>query len=182
MVVTGHIEEKIEVPKGVQVTMAGQKLTVKGPNGTLTRDFTHEKVKMKVDGGHVEVSCEMPRTAEKALVGTYGSHVRNMFGGVTHGWEYEMKIVYSHFPIKAATKGNKFIIENFLGEKAPRHANIIGDTKVQVKGAEVIANGADLESVSQTAANIERATRIKGFDPRVFQDGIYITEKARRAK
>jgi large subunit ribosomal protein L6 len=105
-----------------------------------------------------------------------------MFGGVTHGWEYEMKIVYSHFPIKAATKGNKFIIENFLGEKAPRQANIIGDTKVQVKGNEVIVNGADLESVSQTAANIERATRIKGFDPRVFQDGIYITEKARRAK
>jgi len=182
MVVTGHIEEKIEVPKGVQVTMAGQKLTVKGPNGTLTRDFTHEKVKMKVDGDHVAVSCEMPRTAQKALVGTYCSHVRNMFGGVTHGWEYEMKIVYSHFPIKAATKGNKFIIENFLGEKAPRQANIIGDTKVQVKGNEVIVNGADLESVSQTAANIERATRIKGFDPRVFQDGIYITEKARRAK
>jgi large subunit ribosomal protein L6 len=43
-----------------------------------------------------------------------------------------------------------------------------------------VLTGSDLEQVSQTAANIERATKIRGFDPRVFQDGIYITEKAGR--
>ncbi|OPY31455.1 MAG: 50S ribosomal protein L6 [Methanomassiliicoccales archaeon PtaU1.Bin124] len=182
MVVSGHIEEKVEVPKGVQITLKGTDMTVKGPNGTLTRSFDHTNVKVAAAGDHVTVSCEMPRTRDKAVVGTFAAHIRNMIGGVTHGYAYDMKIVYSHFPIKAAAKGDKFLIENFLGEKAPRSAVILKDVKVAVKGNEVEVTGADLEAVSQTAANIERATKIKGFDPRVFQDGIYITEKARRAK
>jgi len=181
MVVSGHIEEKIEVPKEVHVTLVGTKMTVKGPKGTLTRDFDHICVKVKVDGQHISFSCDMPRVSEKAMVGTFAAHTRNMIEGVMHGFEYQMKIVYSHFPIKAAVKGNKFLIENFLGEKAPRSANIIGETKIAVKGADVILSGIDLEAVSQTSANIELATKIKDFDPRVFQDGIYIVEKARRA-
>jgi len=43
-----------------------------------------------------------------------------------------------------------------------------------------VLNGPNLEDAGQTAANIERATKIKGFDPRVFQDGIYIIEKPGR--
>jgi large subunit ribosomal protein L6 len=100
--------------------------------------------------------------------------------GVTTGFEYKMKIVYAHFPIKASPKGNTFVIENFLGEKSPRKAKILGTTKVTVKGDQVVLNGQDVELVGQTAANIERATKIKGFDPRIFQDGIYIVEKPGR--
>lgn len=182
MVISGHIEEKVEVPKGVHITLEGTKLTVKGPNGTLTRDFFHLNAKVVVSGNHVTICCDMPRKRDKAVVGTFAAHIQNMIGGVTHGWEYELKVVYAHFPIKAAMKGDKFIIENFLGEKAARSANILGDVKVAVKGNDVIVTGNDLEHVSQSAANIERATKIKNFDPRVFQDGIYIVEKARRAK
>ena len=180
MTVSGYIEEKIEIPKDVKVTLEKGLITLKGKNGHLSRNFSHPKVKLAIVDNHVIVSSEMPKVREKAIVGTYGAHVRNMIVGVTIGYEYKMKIVYSHFPIKAAVKGNKFSIENFLGEKAARSANIIGETKVKVAGAEVVLTGADLEQVSQTAANIERATKIRGFDPRVFQDGIYITEKAGR--
>ncbi|HEY3420442.1 MAG TPA: 50S ribosomal protein L6 [Methanomassiliicoccales archaeon] len=181
MTVSGYIEEKIEIPKDVKVTVENGIIALKGKNGQLSRNFSHPKVKLTIADNHVIVSSEMPKVREKAIVGTFAAHVRNMIVGVTIGYEYKMKIVYSHFPIKAAVKGNKFSIENFLGEKAPRSANIIGETKVKVAGAEVLLTGADLEQVSQTAANIERATRIRGFDPRVFQDGIYITEKAGRA-
>jgi large subunit ribosomal protein L6 len=51
---------------------------------------------------------------------------------------------------------------------------------VNVKGDIVDLTGANVEDVGQTAANIERATKIKGFDPRVFQDGIYIIQKPGR--
>ena len=180
MTVSGYIEEKIEIPKDVHASLENGIITLKGKNGQLSRNFSHPKVKLTIVDDHVIVSSEMPKVREKAIVGTYGAHVRNMIVGVTIGYEYKMKIVYSHFPIKAAVKGTKFSIENFLGEKAPRSANIIGETKVHVAGAEVLLTGADLEQVSQTAANIERATKIRGFDPRVFQDGIYITEKAGR--
>ena len=180
MTVSGYIEEKIEIPKDVKITLENGIITLKGKNGQLSRNFSHPKVVLSIADNHVIVSSEMPKVREKAIVGTFGAHVRNMIVGVTIGYEYKMKIVYSHFPIKAAVKGNKFSIENFLGEKAARSANIIGETKVKVAGAEVVLTGSDLEQVSQTAANIESATKIKGFDPRVFQDGIYITEKAGR--
>ncbi|MEM0320076.1 MAG: 50S ribosomal protein L6, partial [Candidatus Nezhaarchaeales archaeon] len=113
----------------------------------------------------------------KSVCGTVASHIRNMIIGVTEGFVYKLKIVYSHFPMTVKVEGDKVVIENFMGEKSKRIAKIVGKVKVQVKGDEVIVEGADLEQVSQTAANIERATKIRGYDPRVFMDGIYIYER-----
>ncbi|MEE9490489.1 MAG: 50S ribosomal protein L6, partial [Thermoplasmata archaeon] len=47
------------------------------------------------------------------------------------------------------------------------------------KGDTVILKGNNKEDVGQSAANIEQATKIRGLDPRVFQDGVYVTEKPR---
>ena len=102
-----------------------------------------------------------------------------MIKGVKNGFEYRMKIVYSHFPMKTTVRKDGLYIENFLGESSPRKAKIIGSTKVQVSGDEVILTGNNKEDTGQTAANIELATNIKGYDPRVFQDGIYIVSKGR---
>lgn len=177
----GLLKDEIPIPEGVQVSLEeGGRLKVKGPQGEVSRMLAHPRVRVELKGKHVVVSSEQPRKREKALVGTYGAHIRNMLEGVTKGFEYKMKIVYAHFPIKASVKGDTFVIENFLGEKHPRKAKILGATKVTVKGDQVVLTGPDIEEVGQTAANIERATRIKGYDPRVFQDGIYITEKPGR--
>ena len=59
----------------------------------------------------------------------------------------------------------------------PRSSKIVGDAKVQVKGDEVIITGVNKEDVGQTMANLEQATKIRGKDPRVFQDGIYLTSR-----
>jgi large subunit ribosomal protein L6 len=180
MTMTGLIEEKVNIPTGVKVEIMGQTVKVSGPNGKLSREFVHNRAKISEREGKIIVSCEMPRVKDKAVVGTFASHIRNMIDGVTNGFAYKMKIVYSHFPIKAYAKGDKFMIENFLGERTPRKASIFGDTKIAIKGNEIVLTGADIEAVSQTAANIERSTKIKNFDSRVFQDGIYIVEKAGR--
>src|SRR5512137_1135340 len=165
----GLLKDEIEVPDKVQVTLEpGGIIKVKGPGGEVSRELAHPKIKIEKKGNHVVLSSEFPRKREKALVGTYGAHIRNMMVGVTKGFEYKMKIVYAHFPIKASVKGDTFVIENFLGEKHPRKTSILGSTKVNVKGDLVDLTGADVEAVGQTAANIERATKIKGFDPRVF--------------
>jgi large subunit ribosomal protein L6 len=100
-----------------------------------------------------------------------------MIKGVTKGFTYKMKIVFSHFPITVKVKGNLLSIENFTGERNPRKAKIMGATKVMVKGEDIILQGISLEDVSQTAANIQNATKIKVKDPRVFLDGIYVYEK-----
>jgi large subunit ribosomal protein L6 len=177
----GLLKDEIEVPEKVQVTLEpGGLIKVKGPYGEVSRELAHPRIKIEKKGKHVVVSSELPRKREKALVGTYGAHIRNMIVGASKGFEYKMKIVYAHFPIKASVKGDTFLIENFLGEKSPRKTKILGATKVNVKGDLVDLTGPDVEAVGQTAANIERASKIKGFDPRVFQDGIYIIEKPGR--
>ena len=181
MTLAGIIEETIELPKGVSASISDEAvMTINGPKGKLERDFFNPKTKVALNGDHIVVSCKFPKVKDKAMVGTFASHIRNMIEGVTLGFEYEMKIVYSHFPLKTSIKGDTFIIENFIGERSPRSAKIYPGVKVQVKGADVSVTGIELEAVSQTAANIERATHIKGYDPRVFQDGIYITAKAKK--
>jgi large subunit ribosomal protein L6 len=62
-----------------------------------------------------------------------------------------------------------------LGEKVPRIANILGDTKVEVNGQDIVLTGTNKEDVGQTCANIEQACRISKYDRRIFQDGIYKT-------
>lgn len=103
----------------------------------------------------------------------------NMVKGVTHGFKFTMKVVYSHFPVKTILKDNEFVIENFLGESHPRTAKILGETKIEIKGDTISLSGIDLEHVSQSSANIELATKITNYDPRVFQDGIYLIEKGK---
>jgi len=181
MPIAGRLEERIAVPDGVQARLEGPEVVVASEGVTLRRKLAHPRLALVAEGREVRVSSEFPTKREKALVGTVAAHVRNMIIGVTEGFTYEMRIVYSHFPMKATVKGKEFMIENFLGEKFPRRAKILADTKVEVSGDQVVLKGPDIEAVSQTAANIEQATRIRGFDPRVFQDGIYITKKAGEA-
>ncbi|HIQ03191.1 MAG TPA: 50S ribosomal protein L6 [Desulfurococcales archaeon] len=174
-----HVVEEIEIPENVEVKVNGLTVEVKGPKGTLTRDFSHARdIQIRIENGKVIVETYFANRRKKALVGSIAAHIRNMIKGVTRGFTYKLKIVYSHFPISVKVVGREVIIENFLGEKAPRKAKIIGDdVKVTVKGDEVIVEGIDIEHVGQTAANIELATKIKGYDPRVFLDGIYIYER-----
>jgi large subunit ribosomal protein L6 len=94
--------------------------------------------------------------------------------GVTRGFTYKVKIVFSHFPISVKVKDKMILIENFTGERSPRKAKIVGDVQVKIQSEDVILQGIDLEDVSQTAANIEQATKVKRKDPRIFLDGLYV--------
>ena len=82
----------------------------------------------------------------------------------------------SHGNLRAVNK--LFVIDNFIGERHPRTSKIVGSTRIKISGDKVTVTGPDKEETGQTAANIEQATVIKGYDIRVFQDGIYITKKA----
>ena len=172
-----RVSEEVAVTKGITADFKDNTLTIKGPKGTVSRKFLHPRVRMALSGGKITVEAREVSRREKALVGTWAAHSRNMMKGVTEPFLYTMKAVYAHFPIKIQVKGQELLIENFLGEHHPRRAPILGDTKVTVKGQELELSGTELELVGQTAANIENATRVRNRDPRVFQDGIFITGK-----
>ena len=172
-----EISRTIPIPEGVVVNIDGHKVTVRGSKSTLTRDFSHAAVSLETDGKAVRVWAQWPRKKEASLVGTIESHIKNMITGVTKGYTYKLKIVFSHFPITVKLQDRAVLIENFTGERRARKANILGDVKVTLEPDDIIVQGAKLEDVSQTAANIEMITRVTNKDPRVFLDGIYVFER-----
>ena len=174
------MKEQVMIPDGVNVTIKNNVLTIKGEKGEISRIFPHPKINLSVSGNVVEIHSKGVRRKEKALIGTFIAHIKNMIKGVTVGFEYKMKTVFSHFPIKTSVEGNEFVIQNFLGERSARKTKIIDGVTVEVKGEDVTVNGIDKEKVGQTVANIERATRVKKRDVRVFQDGVYRVDKGGR--
>jgi large subunit ribosomal protein L6 len=175
---TAQVKEEIKIPEGIQITIEGKTVQVKGPKGSISKILSHPKIVMTVNDNVFKISCsQSPRRKEKALLGTFKAHIRNMIKGVSKGYECKMKTVFSHFPIKTSVEGNNLLIQNFLGERFPRRAEILKDVEVDIKGENIILSSTDKEKVGQTAANIERATKVKNRDIRVFQDGIYIVSR-----
>jgi len=172
-----EISKTIHVPDGVEVKIEGRKVTVNGTKGTLKRDFSYIPISIEGDGKTARVWAEWPRKKEASLVGTIYSHIQNMITGVEKGFSYKLKIVFSHFPISVKVQGKSVSIENFTGERRARIAKIIGDVQVKVESEDITVEGINLEDVSQTAANIEQATKVKKKDPRVFLDGRYVYER-----
>jgi large subunit ribosomal protein L6 len=167
----------VKIPENVEVKVDGRRVSVKGPLGKIDRDFNHTPVTIRSSEGQLNVEFLLPDKKMSAMTGTVSSHIKNMITGVVEGFDYKLKIVFAHFPISVKVEKDEVLIENFHGERKPRIAKIQGTTKVTVQGDDVIVQGIDLQDVSQTAANIQLATRIKKKDPRVFLDGVYIFER-----
>lgn len=180
MVLVELEQRTLPVPEGVQLSIEGKKVKATGPKGTLEEDFSHLPVHFALEGGSLRVYSPWSRKREVALVGTALAHVRNMIRGVSTGFTYKLKIVYAHFPVtvKVQDKEKRLMIENFTGEKTPRIVKIVGSAKVKVVSDEIHVTGNNLQEVSQTASNIQVATKIRDKDQRVFLDGIYVFEKS----
>lgn len=167
------IREEVMVPKGVEVKLTGKTVEISGLKGRLTRTFDIIGIDLKREGESIVIEAARSRRKQHAAVGAVKSHLLNMMKGVTEEFTYKLRIVYAHFPITVKVEGKRALIHNFLGERSPRIAKIIGNAKVQVKDDEIIVDGIDKEEVGQTAFNLEQATYVKRRDPRTFQDGIY---------
>ncbi len=168
---------RVRIPEGVKVQLDGTTLKVSGPKGQLERSVRFPQVTLNIDGKEVVISTESRKKEITAMVGTFEAHTKNMCRGVLDGFEYRMKVVYSHFPIQLKLQGNKLEIANFLGEKKARYAKIEPGVSANVASDEVVLSGINRELVGSTAANIQHATHIRNCDPRVFQDGIFITQR-----
>lgn len=168
---------EVKVPKGVEVEVKGKVVKVRGALGSLTRDFSRHLVEIAREGESVVVTSRLKGKRGRALVNTIASHIENMMTGVNKGFTYRLKVVYAHFPISVKVEGDRVVVENFRGEKRRRVAKVLEGVKLRVEGEDIIVSGIDIEAVSQTAANIELATRARGYDPRVFMDGIYVYKK-----
>ncbi|MFL6360791.1 MAG: 50S ribosomal protein L6 [Nitrososphaeraceae archaeon] len=165
----------IDIPDMVTVRMEGNLIVVGGKLGTLQKDLTKLPISVDIKDKKLVIKPPGTRKRDLAITNTAKSIILNMIKGVEQGFTYKLKVVYAHFPISVKTKGKEIHVENYFGERAPRVSRVVGDTtKVNIVGEDVIVQGPSLEDVSQTAANIEFSTKLKGKDQRVFLDGLYI--------
>jgi large subunit ribosomal protein L6 len=171
-----EMKDEMDITKGTTVEVDGMNIVVTGPKGELRRVFSYPGIKLSVEGGKVVIEGGDKRT-HKRMINTFTAHINNMMKGVTEGFEYRLKVCFVHFPISLKKQGTTLIIENFMGEKKNRSARLMEGVEVEIKGNDLTVHGIDKERVSQTAANIEQACRVKRYDRRVFQDGIYLVSK-----
>ena len=176
------MEKTIKIPEGVEASFEKLKLRVKGKLGEVERDFynrgTANVIKIEKIGEEIKVSSKKDNKKEKALIGTTVAHINNLFTGVISGYKYELKIVYVHFPLSVKKENNEIIVSNFLGQKGDKNMKIPENVKIEIKKQDITVSGIEKELVGQTAADLEKLTKVCKKDRRRFQDGIFILEKA----
>ncbi len=172
------LEEKTELPNGVTATVANGIVTVKGPKGEVAKSMKDPMIKIKADGNIVSISAATDTKRQKRIINTFTAHLKNMMLGVQAPYQYRLKICSGHFPMNVSIQGEQFIVKNFLGEKSPRTLKLKKGVSVKVEGDQISVESCDKDLAGQQASDIELLTSKSNRDLRVFQDGIYMTEKA----
>ena len=144
----------VAVPKGVDVQLSAQSITVKGGNGTLVR-AAHPLVNIKSDAGVLQVEPANDSPQANAMSGTMRALLSNMVEGVAKGFEKKLSLVGVGF--RAAAQGNKLNLQ--VGFSHPVVKEMPAGLKVECPTqTEIIIKGADRQVVGQVAAEV-RAIR-----------------------
>ena len=145
----------VAIPAGVTVTVAeGNKVTVKGPKGTLERVLPTD-MEIKVEGAEVTVSRPNDLKRSKSLHGLTRTLINNMVVGVTEG--YEKKLEVNGVGYRAAKQGKKLTLN--LGYSHPVEMEDPEGVETVVEGNIITVKGIDKEKVGQYAAEIRDTRR-----------------------
>jgi len=168
---------EVKIPSNFNVRVESGRIlaTISGEESLVV--FDSKKIKVEVKGDAIEITpLRKVRRETNAMMRSVLKHLQNVFAGAANAYSKKLQVVYAHFPISVEVKGQTVNIKNFLGEKLPREADIVGKAQVAVSGQDITVKGPSKDGVGQTAANIIQAVRITGKDRRVFQDGIYLVK------
>jgi large subunit ribosomal protein L6 len=173
------VKEFIEIPGEIEAKVDGNILEIKGKEGTIRKEMRKD-IKLSVKDGKVILERVGESKRERKMINSARAHVKNMMEGVKQKYVYKLQICSVHFPMNVSIDKvkNDLVIKNFLGEKKERRSRIMPNTNVKIEGDVITVDSPDVEAAGQTAANMEIITKIRNRDRRVFQDGIWMTEKA----
>jgi large subunit ribosomal protein L6 len=143
-------KKPIPIPNGVEVTVNGNNVTVKGPKGTLTRSF-HADLTIKVEDNNVVVERPSDERLHRSLHGTTRSLIANMIQGVTNGFSKTLELVGVGY--RAQKQGNKLVLS--LGYSHPVEVPQEDGIEFEVPSqTQIIVKGIDKEKVGAVAAKI----------------------------
>ncbi len=174
------ITEKLQIPEGISCTYENGILKCQKDNSELSREIKLAQTEIKVGNNEVILHCERGNKNQFKTMRSFIAHINNIFSGLNEKFVYKLEACNVHFPMSLKLEEKELIINNFLGEKVPRHAKILPNVDVEIKGQKITLSSIDKNAAGQTAANFEKATKLRGRDKRIFQDGIFIVEKPLR--
>lgn len=142
----------LAIPSGVVLENSANFVTIKGPKGELSRQFS-TLISINVENDQVTTSRANEEKHTKQLHGTTNSLLSGMLIGVSTG--FERKLLIKGVGYKAALMGNK--LEIHVGYSHPHSVDIPSNIKVQVpKPTEIVISGIDKQAVGQFAANVRK--------------------------
>jgi len=174
--------EEIEIPSGIECEIKDRIIRFKKDSVQLEKKLSFLRTKAYIKDNKIVFECKSGNKKDYAIIKSYIAHIKNLFRGLNEKYVYTLEAVFVHFPMTLKVEGRKLIINNFLGEKTPRYAEILPNVDVEIKGQKITISSHDKEAAGQTAANFERATKIRNKDRRIFQDGIFIVSKPEGVK
>ncbi|NQZ53562.1 MAG: 50S ribosomal protein L6 [Piscirickettsiaceae bacterium] len=140
----------VEIPAGVEVSLNGSEISIKGTKGTLTRSI-HADVEVTQEGSTLKSTARKPAKQSLALAGTTRSLINNMVLGVTQGFEKKLKLVGVGYRAKA--QGSK--LDLTLGFSHPVQYEVPEGIKIETPSqTEIVVTGVDKQVVGQVAADI----------------------------
>ena len=140
----------IVIPEGVEVKLDGQKITVKGPKGTLEREI-HKNISVSIENNTIIVTRPNDETLNRSLHGLTRTLINNMINGVEK--EYTRELQINGVGYRVAKQGNNLNLT--LGYSHPVIFEAPAGISFDVPNANtIIVRGVDKELVGQTAANI----------------------------
>ncbi len=169
----------VSIPSGVQVTLDGQDLTIKGSKGEL-RHRLHELVMLTQEGGELKVKARDENKPSRALAGTSRAVIQNMVIGVSAG--FERKLAINGVGYRAQVQGKSLNLS--LGFSHPVEFPIPEGISIETPSpTEIVIKGTDKQQVGQVAANI-RAYRgpepYKGKGIR-YSDEVIVRKEAKKS-
>lgn len=166
-------KQPITVPDGVEVTMAGTTLRVKGPKGELARDLRPEMI-VSIESNIITVTRPDDERRNRSYHGLTRTLIANMVEGVTKGYQRELALEGTGY--RAAKAGNKITLS--VGYSHPVEVDPPEGITLEVpKEKIVIVRGISKEVVGQVAANIRS---VRPPEPYLGKGIRYAGEKVRR--
>lgn len=165
-------KKPITIPPKTEVTFSASVLTVKGPLGSLSKNFRND-IGIAIENGTVTLTLAHDSLQARALWGTYASHIKNMLAGVIT--PYEKKLIVEGIGFKADVKGKDLVLA--VGFSHLVTLPIPADLKVTSEKNIVSISGMDCEKVGQFAAQVHA---VKKPEPYLGKGIRYSDEVIRR--
>lgn len=174
--------ETVNIPEGVNVEIKGTTVICKKSGIEHSKEFVIPGITILANGNNIIIRAEKGNKNDWKKIKSTVAHINNLLAGIDKKFTYTLEACNVHFPMTLKLDKGNLIINNFLGEKVPRSAKILSNVDIDIKGTKITLSSHDRDSAGQTAANIEKATKIRYRDRRIFQDGIFITSKPEAAQ